>query len=123
MYNLNIVIMKKYFYLATALVALAACSSNDFFGDQEALNAANGSGAISFNSGSNSITRASGAEAATLLNNNFVIEGIKTTIPLQQRLLKNEDVRKLKFDNHWLEKYLAEKHDEKSDEDSTEESE
>ena len=78
MYNLNIVIMKKYFYLATALVALAACSSNDFFGDQEALNAANGSGAISFNSGSNSITRASGAEAATLLNNNFVIEGIKT---------------------------------------------
>jgi acetyl-CoA carboxylase biotin carboxylase subunit len=26
----------------------------------------------------------------------FVIEGVKTTIPLQQRLLKNEDVRKLK---------------------------
>lgn len=48
----------------------------------------------------------------------FVIEGVKTTIPLQQRLLKNEDVRKLKFDNHWLEKYLAEKHD---DEESIEE--
>ena len=54
----------------------------------------------------------------------FVVEGIKTTIPLQQRLLKNEDVRKLKFDNHWLEKYLAEKHEEeKPDEDTTEESE
>jgi acetyl-CoA carboxylase biotin carboxylase subunit len=52
----------------------------------------------------------------------FVVEGIKTTIPLQQRLLKNEDVRKLKFDNHWLEKYLSEKHEEeKTDEDTTDE--
>jgi acetyl-CoA carboxylase biotin carboxylase subunit len=52
----------------------------------------------------------------------FVIEGVKTTIPLQQRLLKNEDVRKLKFDNHWLEKYLSEKHEEeKTDEDTTDE--
>ena len=52
----------------------------------------------------------------------FVIEGVKTTIPLQQRLLKNEDVRKLKFDNHWLEKYLSEKHEEeKPDEDTTDE--
>lgn len=45
----------------------------------------------------------------------FVVEGIKTTIPLQQRLLKNEDVRKLKFDNHWLEKYLAEKREEEQE--------
>ena len=44
----------------------------------------------------------------------FVVEGIKTTIPLQQRLLKNEDVRKLKFDNHWLEKFLSEKHEEET---------
>lgn len=52
----------------------------------------------------------------------FVIEGVKTTIPLQQRLLKNEDVRKLKFDNHWLEKYLSEKHEEeKPDEDTVDE--
>ena len=36
----------------------------------------------------------------------FVIEGVKTTIPLQRRLLNNGDVRKLKFDNHWLEEYL-----------------
>ena len=49
---------------------------------------------------------------ATRALDEFVIEGIKTTIPLQQRLLKNDDVRKLKFDNHWLEKYLSEKHDE-----------
>ncbi len=36
----------------------------------------------------------------------FVIEGINTTIPLQQKLLKNGDVKKLAFDNHWLETYL-----------------
>jgi len=53
----------------------------------------------------------------------FVIEGVKTTIPLQQRLLKNEDVRKLKFDNHWLEKFLATTpEEEKPDEDTAEES-
>jgi len=37
----------------------------------------------------------------------FVIEGIKTTIPLQQKLLNNRDVKQLNFDNHWLESYLS----------------
>jgi len=37
----------------------------------------------------------------------FVIDGIKTTIPLQKKLLENRDVRQLKTDNHWLEKFLA----------------
>jgi len=36
----------------------------------------------------------------------FVIEGVKTNIPLHLKLVKNEDVRKLDFDNHWLEKFL-----------------
>ena len=36
----------------------------------------------------------------------FVIEGIKTTIPLQKKLLSNRDVKQLNFDNHWLENYL-----------------
>ena len=36
----------------------------------------------------------------------FVIEGVKTTIPLQKKLLNNRDVRTLNFDNHWLEGYL-----------------
>ncbi len=36
----------------------------------------------------------------------FVIEGVKTTIPLQQKLLKNKDVKQLNFDNHWLENFL-----------------
>ncbi|MCL1892052.1 MAG: acetyl-CoA carboxylase biotin carboxylase subunit [Alphaproteobacteria bacterium] len=38
----------------------------------------------------------------------FVIEGVKTTIPLQQKLLQNKDVKTLNYDNHWLETFLAE---------------
>ncbi len=36
----------------------------------------------------------------------FVIEGVKTTLPLQRKLLKNKDVKTLDIDNHWLENYL-----------------
>ena len=36
----------------------------------------------------------------------FVIEGVKTTIPLQQKLLANKDVKQLNFDNKWLENFL-----------------
>ncbi|MFQ6703053.1 MAG: acetyl-CoA carboxylase biotin carboxylase subunit [Alphaproteobacteria bacterium] len=43
---------------------------------------------------------------ATRALDEFVIEGVKTTIPLQQRLLKNRDVKQLNFDNKWLEKFL-----------------
>lgn len=40
----------------------------------------------------------------------FTIEGIKTTVPLQKKLLNNSDVRQLKTDNHWLENFLANEH-------------
>ena len=43
---------------------------------------------------------------ATRALDEFVIDGVKTTIPLQQRLLKNRDVKQLNFDNKWLEKFL-----------------
>ena len=43
---------------------------------------------------------------ATRALDEFVIEGVKTTIPLQQKLLKNKDVKQLNFDNKWLEKFL-----------------
>jgi acetyl-CoA carboxylase biotin carboxylase subunit len=39
----------------------------------------------------------------------FVIDGVKTTKPLQQKLLKNKDVKTLAFDNHWLEEMLSHK--------------
>jgi len=43
---------------------------------------------------------------ATRALDEFVIEGVKTTIPLQKKLLANRDVKQLKFDNHWLENFL-----------------
>lgn len=43
---------------------------------------------------------------ATRALDEFVIEGVKTTIPLQRKLLKNKDVKQLNFDNHWLEEFL-----------------
>lgn len=68
---------KHLFIAATAIFAFASCAESGFIGDQEALESANGNGTISFNSGSKTATRATGAEAATLLNNNFVVEGVK----------------------------------------------
>jgi len=40
----------------------------------------------------------------------FVIDGIKTTIPLFIDLLSNEDIANGNYDIHWLEKHLAERH-------------
>ena len=37
----------------------------------------------------------------------FVIEGVETTIPLFQRLLKEPDIIDGNYDIHWLEKFLA----------------
>lgn len=39
----------------------------------------------------------------------FVIEGVNTTIPLFRDLVNNEDMHKGDYDIHWLEKYLAAK--------------
>jgi acetyl-CoA carboxylase biotin carboxylase subunit len=36
----------------------------------------------------------------------FVIKGVKNTIPLHKRLIKNKDVVRLNTDNQWLEKFL-----------------
>lgn len=75
MYYYNSKIKKKYLFLAAAVTVMASCSDNTYMGDVEN---GTGTGAISFRSSSKTITRASGAEAAKLLKNNFVVEGIKT---------------------------------------------
>ena len=36
----------------------------------------------------------------------FVVDGIKTTLPLFQRLIQNVDIAKANYDIHWLEKFL-----------------
>ena len=38
----------------------------------------------------------------------FVVDGIKTTLPLFQRLVGNSDIANGDYDIHWLEKFLAE---------------
>jgi len=39
----------------------------------------------------------------------FVVDGIKTTLPLFQDLVDNQDIANGDYDIHWLEKYLAKK--------------
>ena len=74
-------IMKKFYFILTAAasVALASCTSNDYFGDDTPV--INNSGAISFRSLSKGTTRADfvGADAAEKLNNHFVVYGAKNT--------------------------------------------
>lgn len=71
--------MKKYLLFATALVALASCSTDELVSDNAAQSSMDGN-AISFTSMYNGVTRAAytGADAAAKLNNNFVVEGVKS---------------------------------------------
>ena len=81
--------MKKFIYFAAALRGLASCSSDDFTGDQK-LGEANGQAPISFSFDVPNATRASGAEAATKLNNQFIVYAEKneaTTAPADGNLV------------------------------------
>lgn len=70
--------MKKYLFIAASALALASCSSEDFVGT-EGGNVENGANkAINFGGGTGKITRATGADAAKALGNNFVVFGYKT---------------------------------------------
>ncbi|MCR5820015.1 MAG: hypothetical protein K6F94_03575 [Bacteroidaceae bacterium] len=73
--------MKKYYFLATALVALASCTSDEFVGEGPSLSDNVTDDAIVFSSSTNGITRADiyGNAAATLLGNNFYVTGTKGT--------------------------------------------
>ena len=74
--------MKKNYLLAVALAltAMVGCTDESFVGDQGLKEANEGVGAISFNSGTPAITRAddkTGSDAATDLDNQFIIWGEK----------------------------------------------
>ena len=70
--------MKKILFFATALVAFAACTNDDFVGNNVPANE-NEANAIVFGGGLKAITRADhvGADAANLLNNHFTVAGFK----------------------------------------------
>lgn len=71
--------MKKLFYLATALVALASCTNDDFVGGDDLLSRQDDINAIKFSSVSQGTTRAEhvGADAAERLNKHFTVSGFK----------------------------------------------
>ncbi len=71
--------MKKFFYLATALVALASCTNDEFTGGDPISSRIDGNNAIVFTSMSKDATRADhvGADAANLLNKHFTVSGFK----------------------------------------------
>jgi len=71
--------MKKVLFFATALIALASCTNNDYVGDAPTPTSQDTQGAIVFGSGLNEITRANytGKAAADKLNNQFVVGGFK----------------------------------------------
>lgn len=83
---------KHLFIAATAILAFASCSSNDFVGEEIPQTSNETSGAISFTSATPAITRATGSGAASLLNNNFVVFGYKTVSAATQTVFDNYQV-------------------------------
>ncbi len=73
--------MKRYFYIATALVALASCSSDEMVSDSPPTQKVNDGNAIVFSSSKSAVTRGDiiGSQAAVLLGNNFYVTGTKGT--------------------------------------------
>lgn len=74
--------MKKYIFLAASALTLASCSSDDFLGEGQGNTPSAANTAISFSGSAGKITRAdnqkNGKEAATALNNKFIVFGTKT---------------------------------------------
>ena len=86
--------MKRFTFIATALIALASCSDSEFVGDPTLQGAANGEGAISFGSSTTATTRATvgGILAAEKLDKKFVVEGIKTVSATTTEVFDNYNV-------------------------------
>lgn len=73
--------MKKYLFIAASALALASCSSEDFVGTEGGNVETGANKAINFGGKLGKITRANehvGADAAGLLNNNFIVAGYKS---------------------------------------------
>lgn len=71
--------MNKFFIAAASALALASCSSDDFLGEIQGNEQNGATSAINFGGDTGKITRATetGATAAELLENNFVVVGFK----------------------------------------------
>ena len=72
--------MKKLFILAAAITVMASCADEKFLGEDPGTLSENATdGAIMFGTGFKAVTRADhvGADAASLLNNKFIVGGFK----------------------------------------------
>ena len=92
--------MKKYLFLATAVAGmmLAGCSNDDFVAETPTVTAEEANVPILFSSNKGNITRANditGAAAAELLGNKFVVSGYKGS--------KTANVGTIVFDNYLVE--------------------
>lgn len=72
--------MKKYIFLAVSALTLASCSSDDFLGDTPGNNPSYAQKTISFGGTTGKISRATDADAAGKLGNNFIVFGTKTVV-------------------------------------------
>lgn len=74
--------MRRYFILASAALALASCSSDDFIGNAPGSEPNSSSSAIRFDGSTGKTTRAiNGGNAAKLLGNKFYVLGTKGILP------------------------------------------
>lgn len=69
--------MKKYLLFASAILAFASCANDNYLGTEDEKHIADGDQAITFGFDVPTPTRAEGAEAATKLNNQFIVWGEK----------------------------------------------
>ena len=85
--------MKKILFFAAAVTVMVGCTSDNIVGDGPD-GAAKGSKAISFQSKSSVVTRAdyTGKDAAAMLGNNFVVQGVKGDGTTQEVVYNNYNV-------------------------------
>ena len=93
----------KYFiFAASALVALASCSNDEYIGENNGLTAEQGDGSIQFSYTMPNATRADfvGATAAEKLGNNFYVTGTKADMEATPAIPTASPTTKLVFDNY-----------------------
>ena len=77
---MNLHMKKNLSYAALAIMALVSCTSNDYVGDQKALENTETNRSISFGFDVPRPTRATGSDAATALDKQFIVYGEKGPI-------------------------------------------
>lgn len=95
--------MKKYFIFATALAALASCSSDEYVGDNSSPTTSNVSGAIQFAPNTPNITRArEGSDAASDLGYSFAVYATKTVSSTKSNVFAHNEYSGSSNTPYWV---------------------